>query len=234
MKEIYATTRVRSRDIAEGRYMGTSLRDSAIRDLVRGLMEQLQRQAVIEYREELDPETGDLVVRASVYVAEPGERVTGSYGRSPVSNAMDMTLPELPPIGRIAATEKRDASFYLNMGRRSGKTLMTEMALARSPEPSSLTEAKMKEAIDSMRRAAQEQTAKFFMAPLFMEQLKPLSFMGSRMERKKAQQDGEVAALLKARGEKEVRERTKRRGVELKIEVGVRKITMPEEKKETG
>ena len=89
----------------------------------------------------------------------------------------------------------------------------------------------MKEAIATMKRAAQAETARLFMAPLFLE---PLKFMDTRMERKKAQQDGEVAALLKARGEKEVRENTKKRGVELKIEVGVRKITMPEAKKETG
>ncbi len=232
MKEIYAETRIRRRDIQEGRYMGTSLRDSAIRDLVRGLVEELQRQAAIVYREDIDPETGDLVVRASVTVAEKGE----AY---------------------------REIAPYLNMGRKAGKTFLTEMMLAPPPvirddmnfegyinmlpggeirvtqepmvgaklPPATLTQEKLNEAIDSMKRAAQADLAKTFMPTLLMN---PLSFLDTRMERKKAQQDGEVAALLKARGEKQVRENTKKRGPALTIEVGVRKITMPEEKKEPG
>ena len=227
MKEIYAETRISRRDIVEGRYRGASLRDSVVRDLARSLAEQLLK--TMELRERIDPETGDLFVRAGVYVAEGGERVREMAGSRETFEVPRMTATEI---------SRREGMKYVgsmkNDPMKFEPSFMTEMMIEPPPEPSSLTEAKMKEAIDSMRRAAQEQTAKFFMAPLFMEQLRPLSFMDTRMERKKAQQDGEVAALLKARGEKEVRERTKRRGVELKIEVGVRKITMPEEKKETG
>ncbi len=224
MKEIYAETRVSRRNAVMARRDDGRLRIEVIGDLARSLAKQLLEE--MEIREDVDPETGDLVVRAGVYVAEPGERVSGSYGsygRSPVAFEVPRYNPAL----------RADMNFegYINM-LPGGEIRVTQepMVGAKLP-PATLTQEKLNEAIDSMKRAAQADLAKTFMPTLLMN---PLSFLDTRMERKKAQQDGEVAALLKARGEKQVRENTKKRGPALTIEVGVRKITMPEEKKEPG
>ena len=46
-------------------------------------------------------------------------------------------------------------------------------------------------------------------------------YFADRISRKKAMLEGEAFAVAKARGEKEVRENTKKRGPTIQIEVGV-------------
>lgn len=201
MKEIYAQTRIARREIATAKYAsGSGLREAVTFDLARSLATEILK--FVSLREEVDPATGDLIVRATVSVAEPGDTMGNAYGVSPVDSGMKAM--EVKIGGR-----REGAKFVANVPQ----TLMAEKMMAA-----------MEQIKDDLRLPA------FTMIPM----PPPIEFFSTRMLRKKAMLEGEASAVVKARGEKEVRENTKKRGPTIQIEVGVRKITMPEPKKESA
>lgn len=239
MKEIYATTRVSRRNRALAKDGGANFRVEVMRDLARALAEQLLSNQVMEIREDTDPETGDLIVRAGVYAAEPGERVLGFYGKSPARvfdvprfetsfmaydrmTAEEMERAIAPPKVRPGSEFVADAQVYFGFDNVESKKIG-------APAPTTLTQEKLAEAIAQLKGQVFPKDN-----DLYMSMINPLTYLEDRMTRKRAAADGEASAVAKVRGEKEVRENTKKRGVSLTIEVGVRKITMPEPEKETG
>ena len=270
MKEINATTVIRRQDIEGGRYNGIpgGLREIAFRQLANALANELMK--IMEVRESVDPETGDILVRSSAYVSEPGERVSGSYGRSSVFEVPRYTLrgdeasfPELkrdryieemtlePPPESPNAKRNRERYDRLLRERIEREQIMLDervkldgyinfgpggITITEEPDPGSvvtppatLTKEKLNEAVEQLRGLIFQPKDN----DIYMSMINPLTYLEDRMNRKRAAADGEASAVAKACGEREVRENTKRRGATVQIEIGVRKITMPD-KKEAG
>ncbi len=194
MKELYAQTRVTRRNLETGAYTKggdgkKGLRYEVMLDLARSLaVELLKTMSVLE---EVDPATGDLLVRATVSVVERDD------------------------VPRMTATEVLARGQQQNFNARY--------------IPATLTKEKLLEAMELMKGNLIDTLPEMIPIPM----PPPVEWLSDRMLRKKAILEGEAVAVAKARGEKEVRENTKKRGPVIQIEVGVRKITMPEPKKES-
>ena len=236
MLELTAGVRITRSEQMRGiiRASDSQFRTRYLEDIARQLAQTLMKTpGAVEIKEEMDPSTGDIVMRARCVVATKGE----TYGRGVMTATQAEKLREVDD--RMAELIRQDMEMSLKKAEyEATMKAMMPMYIGEYPkEPGAskyvpgATFEPFGTTVKFEPNITLEQVEKAYRE---MESMKynPISFLKGRVDRKKGRDEAIEESKARVRADNEIRKVTKKPGEALPVVKGrIRRIQMPEEAK---